>query len=220
MTQGNGLQKTKKQNNKNKRKNTKGRKGKSLTRNNNTKKNSKFTYNYEHYSSGDGMLTSVWGPSLWHVLHTISFNYPIEPSDEQKVQYRNFILQLQHVLPCKYCRINLVKNFHDLPLHMEYMENRETFSKYVYDLHELINKMLKKKSGLSYDDVRERYEHFRARCSSKKKTRKLVGKGKQLHKNGCTDPISTIKSKGVVQIVPITHKCPSLNIDNRCMKTI
>ena len=220
MTQGNGLQKTKKQNNKNKRKNTKGRKGKSLTRNKNTKKNSKFTYNYEHYSSGDGMLTSVWGPSLWHVLHTISFNYPIEPSDEQKVQYRNFILQLQHVLPCKYCRINLVKNFHDLPLHMEYMENRETFSKYVYDLHELINKMLKKKSGLSYDDVRERYEHFRARCSSKKKTRKLVGKGKKLHKNGCTDPISTIKSKGVVQIVPITHKCPSLNIDNRCMKTI
>ena len=25
--------------------------------------------------------------------------------------------------------------------------------------------MLKKKSGLSYEDVRERYEHFRARCS-------------------------------------------------------
>ena len=27
------------------------------------------------YLSGDGMLTSVWGPSLWHYLHTMSFNY-------------------------------------------------------------------------------------------------------------------------------------------------
>ena len=42
------------------------------------------------------------------------------------------------------------------------MKNRETFSKYVYNLHEHINKMLKKKSNLTYDDVRVRYEHFRA----------------------------------------------------------
>ena len=43
------------------------------------------------------------------------------------------------------------------------MKNRFTFSKYIYDLHEIVNKMLKKKSNLSYCDVRERYEHFRAR---------------------------------------------------------
>lgn len=29
------------------------------------------------YESGDGMITAVWGPPLWHVLHTISFNYPV-----------------------------------------------------------------------------------------------------------------------------------------------
>ena len=28
------------------------------------------------------MLTAVWGPPLWHTLHTISFNYPIKPSKE------------------------------------------------------------------------------------------------------------------------------------------
>jgi len=47
------------------------------------------------------------------------------------------------------------------------MESRDTFSKYVYDLHEHINKMLGKISNLSFEDVRERYEHFRARCSKK-----------------------------------------------------
>ena len=30
------------------------------------------------------MLTSVWGPPMWHALHTISFNYPVNPSLQQK----------------------------------------------------------------------------------------------------------------------------------------
>jgi len=31
----------------------------------------------EYYNSDEGMLTKVWGPPLWHVLHTISFNYKV-----------------------------------------------------------------------------------------------------------------------------------------------
>ena len=54
--------------------------------------------------SGDGMLTTVWGPPMWHFLHTMSFNYPAVPSDEQKQLYREFMLSLPNVLPCRYCR--------------------------------------------------------------------------------------------------------------------
>ena len=36
------------------------------------------------YESGDGMLTSVWGPPLWHFLHTMSFNYPTNPTEKEK----------------------------------------------------------------------------------------------------------------------------------------
>jgi hypothetical protein len=36
---------------------------------------------------------------------------------------------------------------------MDHMKNRYTFSKYIYDLHEHINEMLNKSSGLSYDDL-------------------------------------------------------------------
>ena len=49
-------------------------------------KKTKRVYNKNDYKSGDGMLTSVWGPSLWHYLHTMSFNYPISPSNEEKKQ--------------------------------------------------------------------------------------------------------------------------------------
>ena len=178
----------------------------------------KKVYAPEHYHSGDGMLTNVWGPSLWHVLHTTSFNYPIEPSSDQKRQYKEFILNLQYVLPCKYCRINLVSNLKQLPLTIDCMKNRGTFSMYVYNLHELVNKMLNKKSGLTYDDIRERYEHFRARCGKKKGKLFKFPKRKTKKHKGCTEPVHKVKSKGVVHIVPQDMKCDSIVIDNKCVE--
>jgi hypothetical protein len=41
----------------------------------------------------------------------MSFNYRNEPTKEQKKYYRNFVLNLENILPCKYCRINLKKNY-------------------------------------------------------------------------------------------------------------
>ena len=156
---------------------------------NTTKK--KYTFGKKDFSSGDGMLTSVWGAPMWHYLHTMSFNYPVKPTLQDKKHYKNFIYNLRYVLPCKYCRINLTNNFKKKPLLMCHMESRSTFSRYIYELHELVNKMLNKKSNLSYCDVRERYEHFRSRCTEEKpqifkfnttKTRKKKEKG-------CTEPL-------------------------------
>ena len=52
------------------------------------KRKTKKIYNKKEYNSGDGMLTSVWGPSLWHYLHTMSFNYPVHPTKKDKENYR------------------------------------------------------------------------------------------------------------------------------------
>jgi len=169
------------------------------------------TYTEKEYKSGEGMLTTVWGPSLWHFLHTMSFNYPIEPTKEQKKYYMNFILSLKNILPCKYCRINLTKNFKVVPLKMSSMKDRESFSRYVYTLHEHINKMLGKKSNLTYEDVRERYEHFRARC-----TVKTVVKEK-----GCTESLyKGEKSKCVIKIVPQSRKCKTFQMNSSCKKKL
>ena len=46
------------------------------------------TYTRNDYQSGEGMLTTVWGPAMWHFLHTMSFNYPNQPTVLQKKQYR------------------------------------------------------------------------------------------------------------------------------------
>lgn len=157
----------------------------------------------DHYNSKEGMLTSVWGPSLWHFLHVISFNYPVEPTKADKKHYRDFLKSLQYILPCKYCRDNFKKNIASLK-HSDFA-NRESFSKYMYYLHEDINTMLGKHSNLTYEDVRHRYEHFRSQCKGKKTQRKRKGCVKPLHK-------TYKKPKCILKIVPNDKKCPSLQV--------
>ena len=110
----------------------------------------KYKFNNNDYNSNEGMLTSVWGPSLWHSLHTISFNYPTNPSLNDKKNYLNFFKSLEHILPCRYCRENYKQNIKTVPLNMKTMENRHSLSKWLYELHEEINRLLHKKSNLKF----------------------------------------------------------------------
>ena len=170
----------------------------------------KKKYTLKHYNSKDGMMTSIWGPSMWHTLHTISFNYPVKPSYKDKINYKNFIINLKYVLPCGKCRENFRKNLKQLPLNMTNMKSRYTFSKYVYNLHEVVNKMLKKKSNLSYNEVRDRYENFRARCPKKEYITENI---KTIKEKGCIEPLNGSKSKCVLKLVPESDKCDSFQVD-------
>ena len=188
-----------------------------------SKKHKKKIYTKKHYQSGDGMVTSVWGPPLWHYLHTMSFNYPVKPTAADKRHYKNFILSLRYVLPCRYCRENLSKNLKALPLTNKEMRSRSSFSRWVFKLHELINTMLGKKSGLKYCDVRERYEHFRSRCTNDKKfsTKKVEAAARKTRKKkekGCTEPLYGAKSKCIVKIVPKSVRGKSFQMDKKCKK--
>ena len=195
------------------------------TRKKSNNSNKSTVYSESDYNSGDGMLTTVWGPSMWHYLHVMSFNYPVNPSNQEKKHYREFILNLQYTLPCKYCRMNLKTNFKQLPITIAIMKNRDTFSKYIYDLHEIINTMLKKVSNLSYDEVRDRYEHFRSRCTDipkvynikQLKELKNIKNGDPGEK-GCTEPLYGKKSKCIIKIVPQEEKGESFQMDKKCIK--
>ncbi len=181
---------------------------------------SERVYSQKEYGSGDGMLTTVWGPSMWHYLHTVSFNYPVHPTPADKKHYRDLLLNMQNTLPCRHCRENLRRNFRAHPLKPCHMVNRAAFSRYVYRLHEIINHMLGKESGLSYCDVRERYEHFRARCSQDNQKLFKFNKRKTRRKEkGCTEPLYGKKAKCVIKIVPQETKCNTMQIDSKCVKT-
>ena len=189
---------------------------------------SKCVFKQQYYESSDGMLTYVWGPSLWHFLHTMSFNYPVHPTKEDKMNYMNFIHSLKFILPCKYCRLNLKRNLKETGFSIKCMRNRETFSTFIFNLHNHINEMLGKKNVLTYDEVRERYENFRSRCDKKtqkvkkfkmdkKKICKAPTKKKEL---GCTSPINGVKSKCLITIVPKTVRRRTFKMDPRCRASI
>ena len=192
---------------------------------------SKCIFNEKDFKSDDGMLTYVWGPSLWHFLHTMSFNYPVNPSENDKSNYMNFVHSLKFILPCKYCRDNLNRNLKETGFSKKCMKNRESFSNYIFNLHNHINEMLGKKNVLTYDEVRERYENFRSRCAKeKKKVKKFSMEGankKTLNANnkkclkkekekGCVTPLQGIKSKCVIRIVPKTKKVKTFHMDPKC----
>lgn len=184
----------------------------------NKRKTQKRAFSKKDFYSGDGMLTTVWGPSMWHFLHTMSFNYPVSPTEEQKKDYMEFILNLRNVLPCKYCRMNLTNNLKSKPIKMCHMASRDTFSRFIYELHEIVNKMLGKKSGLAYCDVRERYEHFRSRCTQDMPKIFDFSKIESKKEKGCTEPLYGKKAKCVISIVPQEVKVPTFQVDDQCIK--
>lgn len=171
------------------------------------------------YNNSNGMQTSIWGPNLWFVLHTISFNYPVKPTNIEKKHYENFIMSLQHVLPCIYCRDNFKANLAKVKFSPSVMRNRSTFSKFIYDLHNCVNIMLNKTEYITYEEVRDRYENFRSRCSREEVDKVAKIQFKNIKEKECSESLYGKKSKTIIQIVPKTSKKKGFVLNSKC-KTI
>lgn len=167
------------------------------------------------FDSKDGMLTSVWGPALWHVLHTISFNYPVAPSKEQQRQYRHFVHSLGRVLPCVHCRTNFQQNLRDCRFGSRCFKDRRHFSRFIFRLHNQVNRMLGKPTDGSFKRVRERYEHFRSRCVEDP-AKELLKESRGAREGGCVEPLYGSKAKCLLRIVPKDSHHRTFAIDRSC----
>ena len=134
--------------------------------------------------SKNGMQTRVWGPAGWVFLHCIAQNYPQEPTNEQKENYKSFFRLVGQVLPCRYCRESYQDfiNQSGTQLNDSVMKNRHTFSKWLYDIHNKINKKLGFKDCVSFKQVTDKYESFRSKCSKSPANQEI----KVI--KGCTNP--------------------------------
>lgn len=163
------------------------------------------------YNSKDGFMTTVWGPPMWFVLHTIAANYPPRPTAKQKRDYRAFVMSLQNVLPCGACRENLKRNLQDVPLTDCALKSRYTFSRWMYRLHDHVNKMLCKGPSPSFQDVRDGLENFRATCAAKEYKH---------GESGCTEPAYKLrkKPKCVLHILPFSEPTSGIHVDRACLR--
>ena len=95
------------------------------------------------------MDTRKWGSSGWHLLHTISFHYPIKPTNSDKINYLLFFSTVKNILPCKYCRESFEVFTQEIKL-INYLDNRDKLSKWLYMVHNLVNDKLRKQGLLNY----------------------------------------------------------------------
>lgn len=105
------------------------------------------------------MNQNIWGPHLWFVLHTITFNYPINPTKEDKKNYKKFLYSLKEILPCSICRKHYKRHLkHNPPI--KALENRDEFIKWMIDLHNEVNGETGKKNTYTYHEIINRYERI------------------------------------------------------------
>ncbi len=127
-------------------------------------------------NAANGMMTNVWGPTGWVFLHSVTFGYPMDPKKfdvdnnlpegTTEGRYRDFFTQIGFVFPCRYCRESYQEFIKEIPIQTE---SRAALTKWLYDIHERVNKKLGKNGGVTYEDVVKRYESYRAKCDAKKK---------------------------------------------------
>lgn len=132
-----------------------------------TKNNEKLTDN-----SSNGLITKIWGNPGWDFLHSVTFGYPINPTDEDKEDYMKMfsIKGIGRVLPCSLCRASYVHFIttkgSTTELTWDVMESRETLTKWLYNVHNAVNNKLEFEYLFTYEDLVEKFESFRARCHS------------------------------------------------------
>jgi hypothetical protein len=126
----------------------------------------------------NGIVTRIWGPPLWVSLHAITFNYPRRPTKEDKSNYLAFFRSFKHTLPCRACResyASFIGPRGRAPLSWKTMRDRRSVSRWLYDVHVLVNRRLKKPRGPSYETVKKRYEKYRAKSCDQRDIHGCVG---------------------------------------------
>lgn len=108
------------------------------------------------------MNVNKWGPGGWTFLHTITFNYPLEPSNEDKIKYKSFFDSIGEMLPCKYCRDSFKIYCKYIPID-EFLESRVGVTYWLYRIHQLVDEKIFK-DNTPFENVIRKYENFRAKC--------------------------------------------------------
>lgn len=96
----------------------------------------------------------LWGNSTWFFLHCASFNYPQNPTEDDKKYYKLFLIALQHTLPCKLCRQHL-KEYMETHLIDEHLEKPITYIKYIINLHNHVNHKFNNKNKITFKKAKE-----------------------------------------------------------------
>ena len=98
----------------------------------------------------------LWGPHLWKFMHYLTLSYTDNPNIDEQNKFKNFFMMIGQYLPCEKCRVNYKINIQTLPLTDSILSSRNNLIKWLFDLHNIVNKETGK-TQLTYDKFNDIY---------------------------------------------------------------
>tara|TARA_B110000444_G_scaffold261027_1_gene310576 strand:- start:1185 stop:1628 length:444 start_codon:yes stop_codon:yes gene_type:complete len=95
---------------------------------------------------------NVWGPPLWDILHFLTFKY--NSKEDKELYLKLFSEYVLTLIPCPPCERHYERRLVKIPIDLR---SREKLSRWLVNLHNDVNKELKKPT-MSYEKVVERYK--------------------------------------------------------------
>lgn len=111
------------------------------------------------------MDVRFWGPHVWATMDFIAFNYPNEPTDEDKKNIKSFFSSITPLLPCASCRTDFSTLLQKFPIE-KHLSSRETLTKWLVEAHNRVNEKLGK-PRVNYDNISDKYNAMRGTCETR-----------------------------------------------------
>jgi hypothetical protein len=102
----------------------------------------------------------VWGPHYWFFLHTISVTYPHHPNAITKKKYYDLIQNLHVFLPIDKIANEFSQLLEQYPI-TPYLDNRESFVRWTWFIHNKINEKLEKPKITIEEFYKQYYENYK-----------------------------------------------------------
>jgi hypothetical protein len=91
----------------------------------------------------DYLDPKIWGPHYWFFLHTVAMTYPHHPNAVTKKKYYEFIQNIPIFIPVEQISGEFSKILDKYPI-APYLDNRDSFIRWVHFVHNKINEKLEK----------------------------------------------------------------------------
>lgn len=97
----------------------------------------------------------IWGPHYWFFLMTLALSYPETPNSVTKRKYYDFIINLPLFIPNHEIGNRFSELLDKYPV-SPYLDNKESFIKWVHFIHNKVNVILGKEE-ISYETALNDY---------------------------------------------------------------
>jgi hypothetical protein len=117
----------------------------------------------------------IWGPHYWFFLHTIAMSYPIHPNAVTKKKYYDFVQNIPLFIPVESMAGEFSKLLDQYPV-QPYLDNKESFIRWMWFIHNKINKKLEKPQISLNDFYVKYYEEYKPMNEKMSEYYKIRGK--------------------------------------------